>query len=773
MSRPSRVTSTDYAHPHRPLPLRVFNRLGAAASSAGLRASLDPASLLEAAERSTGLHDFGDPFFRKPLEVLAESIDREARLHALGRTIMRGRLIATLENRLRLEALHKEHPEIDGLAVRRPIVIAGLQRSGTTLLQRLIAADPRARSLLSWEALAPAPFPGERDGKLRRRWLAAKGAELGAKTIYPEFFAIHPIETDSPEEDVLLLDLSFTSQSPEAILHVPSYAAWLEEQDLVPAYRHLARTLKALLWQRPGQFWVLKTPHHMEYARELLEVFPDAVVVQTHRDPRTTTASFCSMVAHGRGIFSDAIDPREIGRHWLRKVRRMVDRTQAVRDGGKEGSYVDVSYYDLIKDPLAEVRKIYAKAGLELTPDAERAMRAVLERDRQHRYGKHVYRSRDFGLSPALIEETLGGYRARFGIRHEKDRDEEVEAQLKPSGVGHDNPVTAVVTGIVDLFAKRDALLPLGPEVRLDGKTAMVTGANSGLGRAVAADLARRGARVILACRSGLPEAGEEIARETGCTAVEMVRVDLADLDSVAALADALARREVTLDLFVGNAGVMPSKTACTAQGFELMFGVHYLANHLLVRRLLESGVLPNDVFAKNGRRGTAIPRVVFVASETHRSAKGLDFERFGEAQEYGLRDGMTWYGYSKLALVTFATELARRLQTEAGPSVAVHSLCPGPVASRLAREAPAIAKPVLDPLMKTFFRSPEAAAAPVLYLAAAPDIAGDTGAYLHLMRRKLADPKALDPENGRRLWERGEAALAKWLGGRDARRAG
>lgn len=760
MSRSTLVTSTDYAHPHRPAPLRLFNGVGAVVGELGLKASLDAEKLLAAAQKKTGLSDFGDPAGHEPLEVLCESIDREARLHTLGRSIMRGRLIATIANRLRIEALYREHPEIEQIPIRRPIVIAGLQRSGTTLLQRLIAADPRARSLASWEALAPAPLPGEgRTGSDKRRrdaWLA----ENGARTIYPEFFAIHPIEADSPEEDVLVLDLAFMSQSAEAILSVPTYAAWLERQDNLPAYRYFARALKALLWQRPGGFWVLKTPHHMEYMKELLATFPDAVVVQTHRDPTTTTASFCSMVAHGRAIFSDQVDPREIGRQWLRKVRRMVDHSLAVRDGGRADSFVDVSYYDLLEDPLGEVRRIYAKAGLELAPAAEAAMRGVLDRDKQHRYGRHVYRCRDFGLSPALVEEALGGYRARFGIRHEKNADVDAESQTKEPGAGYGGAVVATATGILDLFRRQDSLLPVGPEVRLDGKTALVTGATSGLGKAVARDLARRGARLILPARSQIPQLADELARETGNRSVEMLRADLDDLDSVVALTDELARRRETLDLVVCNAGMVSKKARRTRQGFETMLGVHYVANHVLTLRLLKSGVIPNGVFARNGRQGSAIPRVVFVASETHRSADrfSLDF------QDWGLTDAIHHYGVSKLALVTYAVELSRRLQTEHGPSVAVHSLCPGPVNSKIAREVPDLFKPLLDPVMGAFFRSPEEAMDPVLFLALAPEVAGDTGWYLHLMKRKTSSPASLDPLNGQRLWEQAQARLAQWL---------
>jgi NAD(P)-dependent dehydrogenase (short-subunit alcohol dehydrogenase family) len=754
------VTSTDYAHPRRPGPVRLYNRVGRLRSSSAFE--LD--DLLGAARHSTGLTDFGDPFFRAPLAVLIDSIDREAHLHSFGRAIVRGRLLGMLENRLRIEQVAREFPEVEALPIRRPIVIAGLQRTGTTMLHRLLAADPRSRALAGWEALRPAPLPGEgRRGSFRRR-AEGKLAQLALSRLAPEFFAIHPVEADAPEEDILLVDHSFTSQASEAILHVPSYASWLERQDLLEPYRYFSKILKVLDWQRPGDFWVLKTPHHMEYLRELLTVFPDAVIVQTHRDPRATMGSFCSMVAHGRGLFSDEVDPREIGRHWLRKVRRMIDRTNAVRDSRPGASFVDVSYYDLLADPLREVRRIYASANLQFVPEAEERMREVLAREAQHRYGRHVYSARDFGLSPALVEDTFSDYRARFSIPHEKTKETD-KLRTSATGVGHQTLLRATMTAFVDMRPRPSSLCPVDDSVRLDGRTALVTGANSGLGRAVATDLARRGARVLLACRSGIPEAGEAIRERSGSSRVEMLHVDLSDLESVSLLAREIGERHESIDLLVCNAGLMPRKATRTCQGYDVMFGVHYLANHLLVRRLLSQGTIPNDVFAANGRIGTAIPRIVFVASETHRSSDGLDFERLGEFVPYGMSDAILHYATSKLALLTFATELGRRLTTTPrGPSVAVHGLCPGPIASGITRDAPPLFQPVIDAAMRRLFQTPEEAAIPVVYLATAPELAGDTGWYLHLMHRKAASPAATNAENGRLLWERGEAMLAEWL---------
>lgn len=762
-----RITSTDYIHPWRPKFVRLYNGIGNnVGNQLGLWPPLTIDSVTAEAMRDTGLSDFGDRSFVQPLEVLLRSLDREAKLHPLGRSIMRGRIVSMLRNRLRIEALYRAHPEIENLSITRPIVIAGLQRTGTTMLHRLLAADPRARALLSWEALHPAPLAGEGDrGSFHRRAMA-KLAERGLLTLSPDFFAVHPVESESPEEDILLLDHAFYSQAPEATAHVPTYARFVETHDAVPSYRYLARVLKALMWQRSGQFWVLKTPHHLEFLAELLTVFPDALIVQTHRDPQSTMASFCSMVAHGRGVFSNHVEPREVGRHWLRKVRRMIDRSLAVRDAGAASSIVDVSYYDLLADPLAEIRKIYDRAGLTLTPAAESAMRTVATRDVQNRHGKHVYRSRDFGLSRAQIEETFADYRQRFAIRHEKREPDVVEAPDKTTGIGHKGVFSSLVTAVVDRFTKVELLTTIDNAVRLDGKTALITGASSGLGKAVAIDLARRGARVILACRSGIPEVGQEIARRSGARpgSVEMLRVDLADLRSVVALSDTLVQRGETLDLVICNAGLMPAKAQKTPQGFEVMFSVHYAANHILLRRLLRAGVIPNDVFAHNGRTGTAIPRVVFVSSETHRSSSGIDFDQFGAFVDYGVSDGIARYGDSKLVMCTFAKALEQKLRTEKGPSVAVHCLCPGPIDSGIVRDAPAFLMPLVSVVMRTFFPSPEAAAVAVSYLAAAPELDGESGWYLHQMQRKQIAALAADPRNTERLWRQGERLLAPFI---------
>ncbi len=434
MHKRSRATHTGYRSPYRPAAVRMLNRLGRMLDGVRPDRRLTEESLLEYARRRYGLSDFGELSFRIPLRMLLDSVESEAQLTPVGRWITRKRLLGMLGNRLRAEKLFREHPEIEEIEIEPPIVITGMQRTGTTLLHRLLAADPDTRALLSWEAINPAPLPArgakgenphvkedprgkeyprrKEDPRLR----LARLSEKALAYLAPDFFAIHPVEAQAPEEDVLLLDYSFLSTVPEATLRVPSYACWLESQDLLPAYRYMKRLLQLLHWQRPAKRWVLKSPHHLEYLDTLFSVFPRAKIIQTHRDPSVTLASFCSMIAHGRGVFSDSVDPCEIGRDWSRKVRRLVGRALETRERIGEGRFLDVYFHNLLSDPVREIERIYAFTDLPLTGETRRSLEAALRVNGRHRYGYHRYRLEDFGLSRAGVEACFAEYRRRFNI---------------------------------------------------------------------------------------------------------------------------------------------------------------------------------------------------------------------------------------------------------------------------------------------------------------------------------------------------------------------
>ncbi len=412
-------TSTDYVHPHHPLPVRGFNSMGRAAGRLGWSGEPVVDTLIRDATRKTGLTDFGHGGHARALEVLVDSISGEADLTPTGKLIQRSRLTSALIQRLRIEELFKQHPEIDDVDLGAVILITGLQRTGTTFLHRLLYSNPDIRGVTSAEALEPVPAGrGMTPGYTVRATRAMLAQRLVAY-LSPQFNMVHPVDHREPEEDVMLLDLSFMSQAPEAMMHVPAYSRWLEEQDHSQTYEHFSRVLKILCWQHPGTTWVLKTPHHMEYLDVFLKCFPAALIVQTHRDPRKALPSFCSMVAHGRGMFSDAIDPVEIARHWGQKTQRMVALSTQTRDKLDPDQSMDVSYYDLIEDPIAQLRRIYERADISFGDAAVSIAEQYARAHPQNRFGTHTYRLADFELDAEAIDRNFSSYRRRYAIPFE------------------------------------------------------------------------------------------------------------------------------------------------------------------------------------------------------------------------------------------------------------------------------------------------------------------------------------------------------------------
>jgi NAD(P)-dependent dehydrogenase (short-subunit alcohol dehydrogenase family) len=309
----------------------------------------------------------------------------------------------------------------------------------------------------------------------------------------------------------------------------------------------------------------------------------------------------------------------------------------------------------------------------------------------------------------------------------------------------YSNPFTATLTGIMDLFKKHEPAGELKPTDRFDGRTVLVDGASSGLGFAVATEVARRGAKVIMACRSGIPGKGEEVKKLSGSQDVHMLHVDFSDTRSIHQLVKDIRDQFGQIDILISNAGLVPKKSRKTPQGLEEMFMVNYLSKFVFVNLLLKENCIR--------QAGSIHPRIVFVSSETHRNPKGFDWDSFGVYKDYNISKSIELYGYYKLLLTTFAVELSRRLNTEK-VTCSVFSLCPGPVNSNIGREAPKLFLPLMKLIFSIFFKSPAKAAIPVVYLAASPDLENKPLDYLFLMSRKEIGDNALAPENGRKLWE-------------------
>ncbi|WP_207886572.1 sulfotransferase [Pseudomonas sp. 30_B] len=374
--------------------------------------------LAEASARNGGLDDFGEGDFREALDVLAIALRDEARLSAQGRALLREKLLAQLGNRLVLEDYCKRHPEILGQPIDDPLVIVGLPRTGTTLLQRTLAVDPQFSKAQWWETRYPAPLPGEAVEQPSQRIERARMEVAGMIEFLPQLLAIHPLDAEQPDEEFMLMEHSFLCAM-DSYVNVPSYTAWLDRQDQAQVYRYLKKTLQFLQWQQvrrgiaPGRRWLLKSPQHLHTVELLFEVFPRAQVVLTHRDPGKTIPSLASFVHTLWQLYSEQVDARAVGGQWNQRMARALRHTMQVRDDLPAGRFLDVRFEDTVSDPLGVVERIYAFAGLDLTPDSRAAMQRWLADNGREKRAAHQYSAEQFGLDEATLARDYADYRRR------------------------------------------------------------------------------------------------------------------------------------------------------------------------------------------------------------------------------------------------------------------------------------------------------------------------------------------------------------------------
>jgi hypothetical protein len=413
---------TPWSRSRRPTWVRAANALGRGAQAVGARLPrLDADALLADAMRRTGLDDFGDPAFREPLAIFSEALEAEAALTPLGRFVARHELRTLLENRLRIEETWKRQPEIERETVAAPIFVTGTGRSGTSILHELLAQDPRHRVLLSWEALHPCPPPTEEgyedDPRIR---IADREVKLWER-IAPIYRTMHENGARVPQECIYLTAHEFASDLLSGNYAVPSYAAWLGKADLRVAYRTHQRLLKLLQSRRRRERWVLKAPSHLWSLEALLAVYPDARIVQTHRDPLAVIASMTSLMATLLWIRSDRVDPGALGPRTVRSVAFMLQRASELRDRGllPPQQVHDVRYQDFLADPIAAVADVYDAFGVPFSAEAESRMRAYLAAKPQGRHGVHAWRFEDTGIDADEARERFAPYRERFGVPSE------------------------------------------------------------------------------------------------------------------------------------------------------------------------------------------------------------------------------------------------------------------------------------------------------------------------------------------------------------------
>ncbi len=356
---------------------------------------LDEASLLQHACRATGLDDFGDELWREPFRVLIRSLAEEAQLTLMGRLMARSDIILWLSTRLRVTATLKKHPEILDEEIAAPMFIVGLPRSGTSILFELLSQDPDVGVPLMWEALQPCPPPEaasytsdpriEQADKLFTQW----------NRVAPEFASMHEMRGDIPAECGLLMAGTFISDHCASLHQTSSYSAWCIAADFLPVYEYHKRILQILQWKNPRKRWLLKAPEHQLHLDTLLQVYPDARIVQTHRDPIKCMASTASLMGTLYYMRSDQpfnaqlFDNIIMGAATAERLEHVIEQRE--KDIVPEEAIADSRYQDLMDDPMSCIGSIYAHFGMALSKAAGKRMMDYLRRKPQGKFGRHSY----------------------------------------------------------------------------------------------------------------------------------------------------------------------------------------------------------------------------------------------------------------------------------------------------------------------------------------------------------------------------------------------
>jgi hypothetical protein len=332
---------------------------------------------------------------------------------------LRGMLVEALANRMRLLDHAARHPEVREEQIERPWVVIGLPRTGTTLLSMLLGLDPLVRPLEQWEASRPVPPPELASFREDPRIAESAKALEQLQALNPAIRAMHPFGATLATECVTLLIFDLRSLSIETQAFVPSYGRWLEQADMASAYRLHRLALQVLQSRLPTATWSLKTPNHLWCLPTLLEHYPDARIVWTHRDPRKVVPSVASLNCALQAAFSDRVDPVAVGADWDHKLHLAVSRGLDFDARQGSGWCHHLQYADLMADPVAAVAKLYEHFGEPPAPLHVRRMRAFLRERPQDRHGRHRYRASDFGFDEAGLDARYAEYRERFEVPRE------------------------------------------------------------------------------------------------------------------------------------------------------------------------------------------------------------------------------------------------------------------------------------------------------------------------------------------------------------------
>lgn len=391
-----------------------------------LQVNLDAGDILEEAKTELSLHDFGPEDFRERLELLCDEWGSDAGLNNLGRSNLRNKLLSFARNRLLIQDMLNRHPEIHDVEIRAPIIVAGLPRSGTTHLLNLIAADSRLRALPLWESYEPVPTPGEallEDGSDPRYKRCADAWDMMQQTV-PMLAAMHPMNPDHIHEELELMGPDFASYNFEWLCQCPRWRDHYYASDQTPHYEYMKTVLKILTWQGgddgANTRWVLKCPQHLEQLTVLHKVFPEATIAITHRDPVSVIQSAATMIAYGQRMSRKSIDLNSIIDYWSDRVAHLLEACARDRGQLPDSQSIDVPFHEFMADDIAMVRRIYQKAGLPMTEEANAELQRFIEDHPRGKHGRIVYNlEEDFGVAPDELRKRFDFYFRQFPVKAE------------------------------------------------------------------------------------------------------------------------------------------------------------------------------------------------------------------------------------------------------------------------------------------------------------------------------------------------------------------
>ncbi|MGV0713819.1 sulfotransferase [Mycolicibacterium sp. XJ662] len=375
---------------------------------------LDADALHAKATAETGLHDFGADDYRARLDVYLAALQEIPHLHAAGVVNFHAQLVQWLKNRLLLTDLLNRHPEIHDIELVPPIVIAGLPRTGTTHLHNLLAAGPTFRTIPYWESNEPFPLPTEVGVEPDPRRVRMDAAVEFMNAVMPHFALMHEMTTDHVHEEIQLLANDFSSMLFETLAHVPRWRDYYLSHDQTPHYEHLATQLKALQFLRGGRRWLLKSPQHLEQLPVLNQVFPDVVVIVTHRDPVPVVLSMLTMITYSARMHCSPVPVDDIAAAWIDRLELMLGALIRDRDVLPAQRSIDLRFDDFMADEMGTAAAIYELAGETMSAEARAAMLGYLEGHQRGRLGRVATSAQMFDLDEHDLQARFTPYIERF-----------------------------------------------------------------------------------------------------------------------------------------------------------------------------------------------------------------------------------------------------------------------------------------------------------------------------------------------------------------------